>query len=81
MARIDQRGNAPKNDRHRAAQELYQSHKEDRLDHLDLRQRARAGRTSQQQLDLLDERLGKGVGAAKERARLQKQIEKESGNE
>lgn len=35
----------------------------------------RAERTAEQQLALLDERLGEGVGATKERARLQHLIE------
>lgn len=35
----------------------------------------RAGRTPKQQLALLDQKFGPGVGAEKERARLTKQIE------
>ena len=36
----------------------------------DVRQNARDSRTNKQQLALLDKRLGKGVGAEKERKRL-----------
>ncbi len=38
------------------------------------REDARSKRTAKQQLNLLDKRLGKGVGAVKERARLAKEI-------
>jgi len=38
------------------------------------RNEARSERSPQQQLAVLDERLGKGVGAEKERARLKKLI-------
>ena len=38
----------------------------------------RATRSPQQQLDLLDERLGKGLGAKKERASLEALIQKET---
>jgi len=37
--------------------------------------RARATRTAEQQLASLDDRLGEGVGATKERARLQREID------
>ena len=36
---------------------------------------ARAERSPEQQLAILDQRLGSGVGATKERARLQAEIE------
>jgi len=38
------------------------------------RAEARANRTAQQQLDKLDALLGEGVGAVKERKRLEKQL-------
>lgn len=38
------------------------------------RQEARDKRTAQEQLDLLDKRLGKGVGAKRERARLAQEV-------
>jgi len=48
---------------------------ESRMENVVRNQEARAERTPQQQLKVLDERLGDGKGAAKERAKLQKQIE------
>lgn len=39
------------------------------------REVARSLRSPEQQLDHLDEILGKGVGAVKERARLQKKVQ------
>ena len=47
-----------------------------RSDEAEVRQEARNKRTSQQQLKVLDDKLGKGVGAKKERTRLLKLIEK-----
>lgn len=40
-------------------------------DEAEARQTIRASRTPQQQLAILDRKLGKGVGAVKERARLE----------
>ena len=41
------------------------------------RQQAREGRTNDQQVALLDERLGAGQGATRERARLSQTISKQ----
>lgn len=41
---------------------------------------ARANRSSEEQLKLLDKRLGKGKGAIKERSRLEKQIREAKKN-
>lgn len=49
---------------------------EKRQDEADTRNNERANRSAKQQLALLDKRLGKGKGAKKERARLQKEISK-----
>lgn len=47
-----------------------------RSEEAEVRQAERAKRTPKQQLDLLDRKLGTGIGAKKERAKLKKQIEK-----
>jgi len=51
------------------------SRKEDRRGRAIERQEARAKRTPQEQLRLLDDRFGEGKGAAKERARLKAVID------
>jgi len=53
---------------------MYQARQKDKKDALLLRQQQRAERTAKQQLEVLDKRLGKGMGARKERARLLKQV-------
>jgi len=49
--------------------------REIRREESEIRQTERQERTPQDQLSILDIKLGSGVGAAKERARLQKIIE------
>ncbi len=51
------------------------SKKEDRRRRANERQETRAKRTPEEQLRLLDDRFGPGLGAAKERARLQALID------
>lgn len=48
--------------------------KQDRIDRAEERKAAREERTPKQQIAVLDDMLGKGLGARKERARLAKQI-------
>lgn len=50
-------------------------------DEATIRTTARAERTPQQQLAKLDKKLGKGVGAERERAKLQKIISKKKKND
>lgn len=51
-------------------------HVENHLEAIAQRQADRKNRSDVEQLKLLDERLGEGIGAKKERARLRKRIEK-----
>jgi len=51
------------------------AHKE-RAERAQARQEIRACRTSQQQLDILDEKLGVGVGAVRERRRLMQETKR-----
>ena len=48
--------------------------KDQRIERAEVRQGERSKRSPEQQLQLLDKRLGKGVGASKERAKLLAQI-------
>jgi len=54
------------------------AHRDQRREEAEVRQAERQKRTPQEQLSLLDTKLGPGVGASKERARLQKIIEDQS---
>lgn len=51
-----------------------------RRDEAKERQVARDSRSSQQQLDVLDDILGKGKGARRERARLKKLLDESGSN-
>ena len=56
------------------AKALYDTRKEQKAERLRQREEARSKRTPQQQLERLDMLLGKDLGAAKERARLNRLI-------
>jgi len=56
------------------ARASYERRKENQAEARQLRLEARTARSSKQQLEVLDKKLGKGVGARRERARLMKQI-------
>lgn len=60
---------------HKTAKERHQKFQQDKVQLAKVNRIARQQRTAMQQLALLDQRLGVGVGARKERARLQKFID------
>ena len=64
-----------KSEAHTKARELYQSRKEEKSEGLKARQSARAARSDKEQLARLDTLLGKGLGAKRERAKLQARID------
>ena len=83
MSRRDQRNNSPKTEAHRKAQEKWEAKQKQKLANVDLRQIARDARSDEAQLELLDKKLGVGVGAKKERERLLNRInsKKETKND
>lgn len=62
---------AAKTEAHAKAREAYANRKEAKLEGVVARKSERAQRSPQDQLALLDKRLGKDTGAQRERARLQ----------
>lgn len=65
----------PTAEQHMAAVQAKQEAEADYFRRMDERVKARAKRSPSQQLAMLDQRLGKGKGAKRERARLLAQIE------
>jgi hypothetical protein len=59
---------------------MFRSRKIERQDEAIERQTFRDNLTNENQIQVLDRRLGKGEGAVKERARLLKKIEKADGS-
>lgn len=54
--------------------ETWTERQEIKMETVKLNQEARAKRSPEEQLDVLDKKLGKGIGAKKERAKLLAQI-------
>lgn len=61
--------------RNAPAKGIARARKEEKRMEAEIRQKIASERTPQQQLAVLDRKLGKGVGAVKERAKLHKLIE------
>ncbi len=62
-----------------AAREAHQGRRRDKLESAQRRQLEAFSRTATEQLTLLDERLGRGVGAVRERRKLHLLIENHMG--